>query len=468
MSKLKWVVRGLFGLVLFTSFVSHSAEITVDTGANTLRNAVSSATAGDVLILQDGTYTLSNEDLVIDKSVTIRAINAAATPRVYFLGGSVVPAISIQGETTDFIMQGIYYYEGASVTNNPRLTIVGAVNSVALLENQFNAIDIAVEQTYDADGNASAISDLIIVGNSFFNDESSLYNMGAERTFLFAGNKLSYTSFRSYSYGAEAHIIGNTFIHNSELLSIGYNSSIGSYSRVIGNSFKQTLSNKAGTAVSNANYNMFTFSGDGEFRNNIVQQGLDPHSATGTPGSYRFIYFSAGQFWDVNNNVFDTKATALFDSTPAYESAFNLQFPIDFYNNIIINNLQPEMFELSSASSQQDSHFANNLCYNNAATCDLDATQLTVDPAFVDDETYMLAAGSAAIDAGAYTDVYRDVDGSVVDLGIYGGAFPYSQFSSQLAAGSVQPYFYPLFEANKNLSNTGELKVKAVAIARQR
>ncbi|MDO6617635.1 hypothetical protein [Shewanella sp. 6_MG-2023] len=469
MKKVKGIYFLLASVLLSSAFTTKAAEITVDTGSNTLRTAIAAAEAGDVLILQDGIYTLSNPDLVIDKSVTIRAINKAATPRVYFLTGSNTPAISIQGADTDFILQGIYYYEGASVSNQPRIEIEGAVSSVALLENQFVSIDLAVNETTDADGNRFVVNDLVIVGNNFGGTNGSLYNIGSKNNFLFAGNSVSYNYFYANTYGAEANIIGNSFVNNYQLMTLYKNGYVGSYYRVIGNTFKQTLSRVLNLSVSNSDYAMLSLDGSGTFSNNIVVQGDNPYSATGTPGSFQFLTLSSSNsHWDISNNTFDVKPTALYDDSPYYEEAFKFASPVSFENNIIVGNLQPTMFTLTNSVTLVDSTFSNNLCFDNVASCDLDANKIEADPKFIDDIDYVLDVGSPAIDAGIDSESTRDNDGSVLDLGVHGGVFSYFQFEKQRTENTVEPYFYPLFEANTSLSTTGALKVKAVAIARLR
>ncbi|WP_282167752.1 hypothetical protein [Shewanella japonica] len=469
MRKIKGIYFLLATVLVSVGFNATSAEVTVETGSNTLRTAIADADAGDVLILQDGIYTLSNPDLVIDKSLTIRAINKAATPRIYFLSGSNIPSILVQGADTDFILQGIYYYEGAGVTNQPRIEIEGAVNSVALLENQFVSIDLAVNETTDADGNRFVVNDLIIVGNRFGGHNGSLYNIGAKDNFLFAGNTVSYNSFYANTYGAEGNIIGNSFINNYRLMGL-YRGYVGAYYRVIGNTFKQTLSRELNLSVSNDKYSMFLFDGSGSFSNNIVVQGDNPYNATGTPDSFQLLLLSGstGSHWDISNNTFDVKPTALYDDSPVYEEAFKFSIPVTFENNIIVGNLQPTMFTLATSETLLGSTFSNNLCFDNVATCELDANKIEADPKFVDDIDYVLDTGSPAIDAGIDSESTRDNDGSILDLGVHGGVFSYFQFEKQRTENTVEPYFYPLFEANTSLSTTGALKVKAVAIARLR
>ena len=467
-----WVKQlSIFPIIfLMLSIEIRAAEIVVTPGANTLRTAITNAASGDVLILEDGTYTLSNTDLIIDKSLTIRSINAAANSRLYFLGGSNIPGIVIQGAETDFIMQGVYYYEGAAVTNRPEFRVEGAVNSVALLENQFSMIDFHVVETSDTDGNKFVVDDLIIVGNSFSGSSAYLYQIGAKNNFIFAGNGINHVSLRLYNYGADAHIIGNAFISATDMIWMTNNSQIGSYSRVVGNLFRQTLSAQSNSTVSNMNYNMITLEGWGDFSNNILIQGLNPYSASGTPGSFQMLRIgnSSDGFWSVSNNVFDSKATGLLDNTPLYKSTFDIFSPVKFENNIITNNVQPDIIILENGESEVYSSFSNNLCFNNVGDCNFDENRIESDPKFVDDVDYVLESTSPAINAGVDKAGYRDADGSVIDIGAHGGPFSYLQFAKQRTENTVEPYFYPLFEANSSLSTSGNLKVKAVAIARLR
>ncbi|MBE7213936.1 hypothetical protein MK852_24265 [Shewanella benthica] len=453
------------------SFASTAATTTVDLGAGTLRSAVEAAAAGDTLVLQHGDYTLSNDDLVIDKSLTIRAINKSATPRIYFSAGGSIPAIVISGENTDFIMQGLYYFEGAHVTNNPRFEVEGDVSSVALLENQFVMIDLEVKKVYDADNNTHVLDDLIMVGNTFSNSETSLYNMGAENTFIFAGNKLNYVQLRTIDYGAEYHIIGNHFIHGYYSYSLAISSQQnGSYTRVLGNLFEQTLHNDYNQTISNIRYSFISLNGSGEFKNNIVKQGINRFNPTGTPDSFQTLTINGGtgSFWDIVNNVFDLEHGALYDDTPTYTGSFDFKSPVSFSNNIVTGMLQSELFTVSGSTTVQLSTFSNNLCFDNVASCPEGNGHVTADPRFVDEVAYQLATGSPAIDAGVDSNIVRDIDGTIADIGVQGGTFPNEQFALQREVGEVKPYLYPLFEANSSLGNTGELKVKAIAIARQR
>ena len=61
-----------------------------------------------------------------------------------------------------------------------------------------------------------------------------------------------------------------------------------------------------------------------------------------------------------------------------------------------------------------------------------------------DATTYEPLTGSPAINAGR--DVFRfyDIDGSIGDIGLYGGPYGYEQYQSQIDA-TDKPYVYPIF-----------------------
>lgn len=461
---MKQLVGAMAGLVtIFTSYAAMAETINVAPGLNTLRAAVNNAAAGDILVLESGSYRLaSTDDMLVDKSLTIRAINAAATPVIYFEGSSRNTTFAIEGDGTDFILQGITLQRHNNA--QAQLVVRGNVSSVALLENYFPNIYFSTQQVTDNDGNIATVDKLIVVGNTMSGTSSQIVSWGAEQEFLFAGNKLNYTTLGTANYGAEQNIIGNNFIQSaSTSLTIGDSH----YARVIGNTFVQNHSFQTATSVSAMSFPVIArLTGRGDFSNNIVKQGLNPFSATGTPNNYRTIYTN-GSDWTLSNNIFEQNQTILNSGGGNYP-AFSFNSKTVFKNNVITGNLQPVLFELNGMEAQNFTLMANNLCFETEASCpDNNGNLNDKDPLFVDTVSYELDTLSPAIDAGLESDVYKDVDGSRTDIGAQGGVYPIAQFTAQLDSNATAPYFYPLFEANSSLSNTGELTVKAVAIARQ-
>ncbi|MGF1772512.1 hypothetical protein L4C42_09395 [Vibrio wakamikoensis] len=440
------------------SAAPNAATIVVEPGFNTLRAAVANASAGDVLELRDGIYPSTASDLTIDKSLTIRAINRAANPMVYF---DYNDGLLISGSETEFILQGV------NLGKNDRLNdfkIEGDVESVALLENAMTRVEASVVQVTDSDNNIATVDHLLVVGNSVFNvlGHGSFYNWGAEKTLLFAGNKLNYINITFANFGAEHNVIGNVFtITDSQ---INFQST--EYARIIGNQFIQNVSKSLGGSITGASIGYVAMLyGAGEFVNNIIRQGLNPFSATGTPGNFRTLYLNGE--WEVVNNVFEQSYDSLNEGVSTYHDSFDISGSGLFSNNIIKGLIQPNLFDFTDSQAQNHFLISHNLCFETKQNCpEGNGNQSGKDPMFLTD--YQLATGSPAIDAGVDSNVYRDIDGSRADLGAYGGVYPIDQFTKQLSPGVTSPFFYPLFEANSSLSNTGALTVKAVAVARQR
>ena len=78
-------------------------------GSGTLQAAINAATAGDTLVLADGTYTVSSGDQVvsIDKDITIRAANS---------GQAVLDAEDTSGRRVMRINSGTVVLEGLKIT----------------------------------------------------------------------------------------------------------------------------------------------------------------------------------------------------------------------------------------------------------------------------------------------------------------------------------------------------------------
>lgn len=450
----------LVGALFTTSALAET--ITVEPGVGTINRAISEAEAGDVLILQDGNYQISGtSSLVIDKSLTIRAINKSASPLMAFNCTSCnYPTITIEGEETDFILQGVNLRKLSTGYRVPYLTLKG-VRSAAFLQNNLSMNFSQISEIHQ-DGLQHYAGDVLFVGNQI--SAGSMNSVGGESNFLFAGNEVHSLSPNFTTYGPDAHIIGNKFTHDSNMF--GLSASMGSkYFRVIGNVFEHRLSNMLNRNVGSTTYGIVSLSYSGEFKNNIVKFGTNPLSSIGLPNSIRALYVN-GDKWDISNNIFDNKLPRYIDGDQNYPESFHILSSVNFTNNIIVNTISDEMLKLGSADAVTQSKIGNNLCFNNVADCP--EGSLIADPKFVDDVNYLLADGSPAVDAGVISDAFKDLDGSTIDLGAYGGSFPIGQFTEQRYADNVKPFVYPLFEANSNLSNTGELRVKAVAVAKHR
>ena len=87
---------------------------------------------------------------------------------------------------------------------------------------------------------------------------------------------------------------------------------------------------------------------------------------------------------------------------------------------------------------------------------------------FVDTIDFVLGNGSPAIDAGPNNPFVVDIDGTISDMGIYGGPTPFDQFDDQRDAMRTAPFTYPLFNVTEAIDVTGNIQVEVISIARQR
>ncbi|GMQ47911.1 hypothetical protein [Vibrio sp. 10N] len=430
-----------------------AAEVEVEPGHLTLSRAISAAEAGDVLVLQDGIYYMSEEDTqVIDKSLTIRALNAQAAPKLIYdkLWNFKV---EVRGADTDFVMQGVTVIDGY-------FDVRGEVKSVAFLENNLTDSNLHVYPEYDPDGNLLHLDKLVVVGNRFVR---GYIDLAAEDLFLFAGNHSSFSSFRASSSLSlsEQHVLGNSFVldYNTQF-HVGDTS--GTHSRVIGNFINRLVSDDSNSA-SQVGLSPIYLYGNGVFSNNTVLAGGNTYQAPGTPSSITLAQFY-GSF-DVKNNVFHVEPIALQDRERI--SIDVRSGDAHFSNNIFVN--LPNDVAFSGLDRANGTTLENNLCFSelDGVPCIEHAGVTVVDDLKLDSQFRPLA-GSPAINAGIDDVFYRDVDGTRSDIGIEGGPLPKSQFDAQRSASESAPYLYPLFEANASLSNNGELNVKAIAISKLR
>ena len=149
------------------SGMAQAAEVSVAPGNGTLVAAVIAAADGDTLVLSDGTY-LGNGDLVIDKSLTIRAINSAVASLI--TGGT----FTIDAAGSQVILQGVDF--GVEV-------VVLAASDVKVLEGSFlSGVDLNVTGYATTEGDGT----LMVIGN-FFSPGSLITTINAYDAYI-AGN----------------------------------------------------------------------------------------------------------------------------------------------------------------------------------------------------------------------------------------------------------------------------------------
>jgi hypothetical protein len=134
----KAALASLVMLTTFGIFPVFANTITVtntgDSGAGSLRDAISSAVSGDTIdfssTILPGTISLTTGYLLIDKNLTITgpgpsslAIDGSHASRVFFVGGSGL-TVNISGVTMQNGAPGTPNFDGGAILNNPNTLIL--------------------------------------------------------------------------------------------------------------------------------------------------------------------------------------------------------------------------------------------------------------------------------------------------------------------------------------------------------
>ncbi|MFC2008185.1 beta strand repeat-containing protein [Chloroflexota bacterium] len=129
----------------------------------TIQHAIDSASAGDTIIVADGTYT---EDLAVDKdNLAITSVNGSANTTIQLVDGV---GIDIQGAANNFTLGGAtgqgFTILGDSTNTTFNIQLANAPSGVAI---SYNAIDTSGNATMGISIGAAGATDLTISNNSF-------------------------------------------------------------------------------------------------------------------------------------------------------------------------------------------------------------------------------------------------------------------------------------------------------------
>ncbi len=195
---------------------------------------------------------------------------------------------------------------------------------------------------------------------------------------------------------------------------------------------------------------------------------LDPLSASLGVGRVAIVdVLATNKAAVVENNTIDYGMDADTITYKTDSEVIETDSAITVRNNVVVNTTR-DLVGFTNAYAETNSVVEFNLCDNVIAEmCGAD-DDVIGDALFVDNDDYMAAAGSAAIDSGDPDGVFNDVDGTRNDLGVYGGTFPLDQYDVQRNDGRLEPYLYPLFEPKKAVSSDGKLNVRVVGLARSK
>lgn len=402
------------------SGLAQAAEVQVLPGNGTLAAAVLAAADGDTLVLSDGTY-VGNGDLVIDKSLTIRAINSAVDSLV--TGGT----FTIDAADSQVILQGVDF--GVAVN-------VLAAADVKVLEGSFyNGVDLNVTAYATTEGDGT----LMVIGN-FFSPGSLITTIYAYDAYI-AGNIFEKGHIDSR---VSAWIVGNLIRGTQNTRAINF-STEGSVRILANRIFMYDYSSSGAPGIDIS-------AGSALIAGNILQVNW---------GSYNYavrrgIQVSSSTFAKVINNV--------VDGVSLITQVGNSSYGIVAYGEVsgnIVTNLNSSNFNAIAGSGVE-----NNLCFANRNNV-CGSTPVLLDPLVVDRIDYQLGINSPAIDAGSLNPAFADLDRTRNDIGAHGGPWDIAQYDAQRDPLYFGPYVYPMFEANAAFVD-GQLQIRAIGVARLR
>ncbi|MFT4633987.1 MAG: hypothetical protein ACI9BC_003015 [Crocinitomicaceae bacterium] len=469
-SALGFIVRSprwLLCSLALVSFQSQAAEIIVPPGDNTLPGAISLAAEGDTLLLKEGTYFLFA--LTIDKSLNFKAQTNASPIMTGKAGSSLFNDVTIGNALTEVDVS----FTGIQLHALDIRTLAGAEDvELIIVESTITGTDLIGDSSGNLEllvmmGNIIAspgfhdytATDIVITGNRFLypTDGTGYVRLNARDTAHFIGNEVTDNHARRTSLlwlnSGQNFVVANRFVDNN---SANTNNALQDSHHTLLNI--QGVSTRA--IIKNNSFAV-------DFPSSFEPDPTDPIDNTQI-NRYRLLAVQSALPRGVvlENNTVDY-------GMDADDVRFGDESPVIFTNaaiiarnNIVANSSRP-LINLETSEAEIFSILEYNLCDNGAAggVCDTDVIGSVN---FVDNVNFALGAGSAGINAGNPLGLFNDVDGSQNDLGVYGGAFPIDQYDVQRADGRIEPYLYPLFEPNKNVSGDGKLNVRVIGLARSK
>ena len=240
--------------------------------------------------------------------------------------------------------------------------------------------------------------------------------------------------------------------------------------RIIANRFETRLDVNYGTSFA---YRPKTLSISGLGRQRILNNlflltdvSAIPSSTTNATGLNAIDTSGGAAGAEIRNNVFDYRSENFDPSGSSDEGVIDLDVSAVVEGNIFVNMTRPNLTFRSAAEA--DTEFSHNLCFGTSEACGTADGNQDADPIFVDTTNYQLGGGSPGINAGPDVAFLVDLDGSRVDLGLYGGPFPIDQYDAQRDDTSTAPFVFPVFDASVGVDVIGDLPIDVIGVARIR
>ena len=452
-------------LALFVASSVHAKVINVHPGHNSLQAAIDAADAGDILILQPGSYS-DTDHVHVDKTLTIRGASQDSKPVVALSNSH---SIYVQGADCNrpisVTVQGIKLVSsnGAAGTS---IYSHGCISQINVFENELINTNIS-------NRNNSSVNTAYVIGNSLTNGQ--IYAAGTELSYV-AGNKVVGNI---ANYGKQSYVVGNSincrsYNEGHVTISSGYTyDKKGQTCRAVYN--HPTITGYVVANQIDLHVDTQTAQTDGWKRgielyganqmvaSNVIRfNKLNNLSWVGQAKSYVGIWADQAGVYDVFNNIVDMDTGIPAGTEGKAAIHFGATAVGHAQNNIVQNS--PNDAIKSWHPTGNVVQIANNICFNNATNCGTDNGNVTSNPLFVDHVNYVLASGSPGINAGYNSLSRADLDKSRADIGIHGGPFGYSQYQAQLQ-NVTKPFVYPVFN-NVNATDANTVAVRALAVSR--
>ncbi|XOV89515.1 MAG: hypothetical protein ACFHX7_06425 [Pseudomonadota bacterium] len=464
-------VKALVVLLSLVGFSVNAAEVIVEPGTGTLKAAVDAASAGDTIVLKDGDYIMVG--MAVTKDLDFKA-QTNTSPRITTGSSNSTQRTITLGSTSTPVSVSFTGIQFAGMT----LATLSGAEDVELIIAESRITNSAFATSTITDSPA-VLESLIFIGNVVTGSPLSFQ----ARDMIVAGNTFVLPDNDGGSYNisarATAHVIGNEFradyVRGTMLLiQSGQN-------YVAANRFYWNFAEGSDIPIqSNGSYTVLYLSGAitrVQLNNNLFKIVL-PAEFQPDPGdpldntNLQFIKVVDNDITSdfgvtFENNTVDFGMTAdtvnFVQTSPVIETSS----AVIVRNNLIANTTRP-LIDFTSTPAIDASVIEFNMCDTVLPDLCYGSDVVAGSADFVDADDYVLGASSDATDAGKPLGLYNDVDGTRNDLGAYGGAFPIDQYDVQRTDGRVEPFLYPLFTPNKNVTGDGKLNVRVIGLARSK
>ena len=460
--KTKFKKNALLTTALVSSLFSANLlakVINVHPGLDTLQAAIDGAEAGDVLVLQPGTYSDSGH-VELEKELTIRAASRDSKPVIALASNH-----SFRMGSTDcnrpigVTIQGIKLLSSTGHTKTT-LSDKGCMTEINLFENEFVNTHIRLENS-GRNAKHRVVGNTLVNGYIYTSYNNLSYiaantvtgsiNISSAQSAYVVGNRVDCRSTERYH---ESVMRNGEFYENNKVCSgIRIDSPTRSY--VIANDISLQLDTD-NDQQNGYKLGIYLKGGAQLATSNVVKVNkIGTLDWINQPSFISGIFADNGGVYDIFNNIIDldeglpnTEKSAIFAQT-------NVVGHIQ--NNIVVNHPN------AAISATPDLvQIASNLCHNNVIDCDEAEGNLSTAPQF--ENFYQLASGSPAIDTGYDVLARSDLDGTRADMGIHGGPFGYDQYANQ-RNDVANPFIFPLFD-DIDATDAESVAVRVLAISR--